>query len=193
MTLVTTLESAGCDVGEFWAFGVSGNTMVFIESGRLWTLDIAANQATWLQNDYQVSGNAPVDFRSDGVMFTTDDALMYFDYAKNELIDVRARIDENPYKLNETFASASNWYTDYARYKNYVVYIGQSGVFAYDMVGDTITPVLLSPHSSEIRIDYRYPVVLDSGKLFVVGLTSTSGATGAEGPNYMVDFASLLP
>ena len=44
----------------------------------------------------------------------------------------------------------------------------------------------------EVRIDYRYPVALDSGKLYVTGLESTSGAVGAEGPIYQVDLTSVL-
>jgi hypothetical protein len=51
---LTTLESAGATVGEFWAFGVSGNTMVFVASGALWTLNIAENKATSLMNSVQV-------------------------------------------------------------------------------------------------------------------------------------------
>ena len=35
-TQITTLESAGATVGEFLDFDVSGNTMIFIESGRIW-------------------------------------------------------------------------------------------------------------------------------------------------------------
>ena len=38
-TAVTTLESDGVDVGEFEDFDVSGNTMVFVESGRIWSFD----------------------------------------------------------------------------------------------------------------------------------------------------------
>jgi hypothetical protein len=50
VTTVTTLESAGVQAGEFWDFGVAGNTMVFVESGRVWSMDLAANRATWLMN-----------------------------------------------------------------------------------------------------------------------------------------------
>src|SRR6185369_8834390 len=61
--VLTTLESAGAQVGEFWDFGVNGNAMVFVESGRIWKMDIAANKATWLMNQVQVGGQSLVDFR----------------------------------------------------------------------------------------------------------------------------------
>ena len=187
---VTTLESAGVQVGEFEDFDVSGNTMVFIESGRLWKLDLATNHAQWLMNRTEVSG--AVDFRPDGVMFEAASGLMFFDYAKNDLVDVTKLIDANPFKINTTFASASKWYQGFARWKHYVLYIGNSGLFAYDLANDKIAPILLSPNSPDLRIDYRYPVALDDGTSFVTGLTSTSGAVGAEGPTYKLDLSAIL-
>ena len=51
-------------------------------------------------------------------------------------------------------------------------------------------PILLEPHEAEVRIEYRYPTIVDSGALFVVGLTSTSGSVGADGPVYQVSGAA---
>jgi hypothetical protein len=73
-----------------------------------------------------------------------------------------------------------------------VIYIGNMGVFAYDIKADKITPLLLSPVRADLRIDYRYPVALDNGELFVTGLTSTSGATGADGPTYKLDLRAIV-
>ncbi len=190
--VVTTLESAGAQVGEFWDFGVDGNTMVFIESGRIWKMDIAANKASWLKNPIQVEGDSAVDFRSDGVMFTTSKALMFFDYQQNGLVDVTNRINSNPYQPNPTYQSAAKYYQNFARYKTQVLYIGNMGLFAYDLAKDVITPILLSPATSDLRVDYRYPVALDDGTAFVTGLTSTSGAVGADGPTYKVDLTGIL-
>jgi hypothetical protein len=189
---VTTLESAGADVGEFQDFDVSGNTMVFVESGRIWKLDLAANQATWLMNQTEVDG--AVDFRSDGVMFSSATGIMFFDYQKGSLLDVTAAINANPFQINATYASASNVaQSDFSRWKNQVLYIGEGGLFAYDMAGDAITPILLSPISDSLRVDYRYPVALDDGTAFVTGLTSTDGATGADGPTYKLNLSTVLP
>ncbi|HEY5943849.1 MAG TPA: hypothetical protein VIV40_00080 [Kofleriaceae bacterium] len=189
-TVVTTLESAGVSAGEFWDFGVAGNTMVFIESGRVWSMDLVANKATWLMNMTEAGGS--VDFRPDGVLFDTATGLAFYDYAQHTLIDMRAKIDANPFKINNTFASAAHYYQDFTRYKQWLIYIGQSGVFAYDMKADKITPLLLSPNRADLRVDYRYPVALDSGEMFVTGLTSTSGATGADGPTYKLGLSTFV-
>ena len=61
-----------------------------------------------------------------------------------------------------------------------------------DMQNDAITPVLLSPISDSLRVDYRYPVALDDGTAFVTGLTSNDGATGADGPTYQIDLNGIL-
>lgn len=190
VSTVTTLESAGVEAGEFWDFGVSGNTMVFIESGRVWSMDLAANKATWLMNMYEAGGS--VDFRPDGVLFDTAKGLSFFDYAQQKLIDVRAKIDANPFAINHTFASATHYLQDFTRYKQHVIYVGQMGVFAYDMKADKITPILLSPNRADLRVDYRYPVALDNGEMFVTGLTSTSGAVGSDGPTYKVDLRTFV-
>lgn len=187
---VTTLESAGVAAGEFWDLGVSGNTMVFIESGRVWSMDLATNKATWLMNMTQAGGS--VDFRPDGVLFDTAQGLSFYDYAQAKLVDIRAQIDANGFKINNTFASAAKFDQDFARYKQWILYIGQSGLFAYDMKADKITPILLSPNRADLRVDYRYPVALDSGEMFVTGLTSTSGATGADGPTYKIDLRTIV-
>jgi len=191
-TMVTTLESAGATVGEFEDFDVSGNTMVFIESGSLWTLDLATNKATSLMNTVQVSGS--VDFRSDGVMFATDTDVMYFDYATSALVDISTKINANPFQVNATYATAAQiGQTDFARWNQHVLYVSDGGLFAYDMAHDTITPILLAPISDTLLVTYRYPVALDDGTAFITGLTSTDGATGADGPTYELDLNTIFP
>jgi hypothetical protein len=190
---VTTLESAGATVGEFWDFDVSGNTMVFVESGRIWTLDLATNKATWLMNTTEVSSDGSIDFESDGVMFTTDTDLLFFDYSSSSLVNVSDKINHKGYSSGACSGGASNYATDFTRWGNAVVYTGESsGVFAYDMVEDVIAPVLLPPTSGPSTVQYRYPVALADGKLFVTALTSSDGSTGADGPTVALDLASLL-
>ena len=192
-TTVTTLESAGATVGEFWDFDVSGNTMVFIESGRIWTLDLATNKATWLMNTTEVSSDGSIDFESDGVMFTTDTDLLFFDYSSSSLVNVSDKINHKGHSSGACSGGASNYATDFTRWGNAVVYTGESsGVFAYDMVEDVIAPVLLPPTSGPSTVQYRYPVALADGKLFVTALTSSDGSTGADGPTVALDLASLL-
>lgn len=192
--LVTTLESAGCNVEEFWDFGVSGGTLVFIESGRLWSLDLPSNRATWLENETEISGW--VNFTHEGALFEAYDGLYFFDYDTAELLDIAAEIAAAEYQLNETYQSTHLYFEGFSWYRDSLVYIGSGGVFAYNMASRAVTPILLEPRmgdTSDVRIVYRYPVVLDNGLLFVTGLTSESGSVGAEGPVFRVDISNILP
>jgi len=198
-TTITTLESAGATVGEFDAFGVSGNTMVFIASGALWSLDIAKNKAVWLGNMTEVSAEGVVDFESDGVMFAVDtdsdddQGLMFFQYSTNKLINVSNEINASSGPC-ATSMGASNFGTDFARWGSVVIYIGQDdSVYAYDMTTSAITPVLLSTDTTTTTLEYRYPVVLSDGKLFITALSADDGSTGADGPTLEVDLTGLMP
>jgi hypothetical protein len=190
---VTTLENDGVDVGEFYDFDVSGDTMVFVESGRVWSLDLTTQVATSLMNTTQVSSE--IDFESDGVMFTTEtNDLQFFAYATKSLTDVSAKIDTHMFPINQTFAGASQ-YDDvdagFARWNNDVIYVGDQGLFAYDLTADTVTAIVLSPDLADLTIDYVQPVVLDDGTLFVTGLTSNEGDEGADGPVYEIALSSI--
>jgi hypothetical protein len=187
---VTTLEQAGATIGEFWDFDVFGTTMIFIESGRMWKLDLTTNQATWLMNMTEVTGD--IDFRPDGVLFECADGLKFFDYGKNTLVDMSAKIDANGFQINQTFATAAHYLGGFTRWKTFIVYIGESGLFAYDMATDHITPILLSPERADLRIDYKRPAALDDGTAFVTGLESTDGAVGVDGPTYRLDLTAIL-
>ncbi|MEI8255376.1 MAG: hypothetical protein WCJ30_06845, partial [Deltaproteobacteria bacterium] len=186
---LTTLESAGATVGEFMDFGVSGNTVVFIESGRIWRMDLVTNRAEWLHNMTQVSGS--VSFSADGVMFDSATGPMYFEYATRSLTDLGAAIDSSPYRFNCTFGSVHHFSQDFTRWGDWMIYIGGDGVFAYNMATHAIRPVLLDTREAPF-ITYRYPAVLPDGTLFVTGLTSNSGSTGADGPVYRADLSQIL-
>lgn len=194
---LTTLESAGCaQVGEFADFGISGGTMIFIEGGRIWSLDLPTNRATWLENETEISWGSEVNFAADGVLFTTAEGPWFFDYATKEAMDVEAAIAAADYRLSETFASAHLYYEQMTRWRDYFVYIGNSGVFAFNAETGEVFPVLLTPRqgeTSDLRVEYRYPVALDNGTLFLTALESESGAVGADGPIYEVDLTAILP
>ena len=193
LELVTTLESAGCAVAELWDFAVENGVMVFVESGRIWRLDLPSNTATWLGNELQISGD--VNFGIDGVIWESydgsSDRAYFYQYDSREVIDLNEAIAASDYQLNETFASAHRYYGGYTRLREWLIYIGSSGVFAYHLYEGDVVPLLLSPRG-EVRIDYRYPRALDNGMVFVTGLTSTSGAVGADGPVYRVDASGSL-
>ena len=175
------LEDTGAAVGEFWDFGVDGNTMIFIESGRIWSLDIAAKKSTWLHNETEAS-SAYSDAK--GVLFSTATGPFFYGYDSKMLIDVAAAIETSGFSLSKTFASGHHYNQDLARRQSAVGYIANDGFFTYDMGANKVTPILLNARDNSVV--YRYPVILDDGTMFVQGLESSSGATGADGPVYRV-------
>lgn len=192
-TLVTTFESAGATVGEFWDFGIEDEQLIFVESGRIWSFDLTSNRATWLRKDTEVRGN--IDFGPSGVLFMTARGPRFFDYQTSGTIDVSARIASAEYRLNDTYSNIHLFSESTARWQNYFIYGGQSGIFAYDMNTNEVTPILLEPRfgdTSDVRVVYKDPVVLENGTLFILGLESASGSVGADGPVYRVDLTSIL-
>jgi hypothetical protein len=180
-------EDAGAAVSIFWEFGIEGQTMLFVESGRIWQLDLAGGAAEWLGNETEVTGS--VNFDSDGAAFGAANGLFYFDYETGTLTDVDQRITDNDYVFNETFASAHlHAGGDWTRLGSKIVYQSMSGIFQYDLERDEIAPILLDPRlEPPERLTYRNPQILRTGEIFIQGLFSESGAVGADGPIYRVD------
>lgn len=175
------LEDTGAEIGEFLDFGVDGNTMTFIESGRVWSLDIAAKKSTWLGNKTEAS-SAYSD--GEGVLVGTASGPFFYGYENKMLIDVAGGIESSGFSLNTTFASAHLFDQDLARRQSLIGYIGREGFFTYDLKANKVTPILLNARDNSVV--YRYPVLLEDGTMFVQGLESTSGATGADGPVFRV-------
>ena len=185
--VLTTFAALGVEVAEFWDFDVLGDEMLFIESGRIWLADLALGTAEWLGNDEQASAAAWMDDGS--VVYATSGGL--FVHVDGSAKDLGALIEGSGYELNSTFAaahhltSAEGWST----HGTTVVYMGSNGVFAYDLADASVRPLLLEPNVAGYRVDYRDPVVVDEGTLYVTGLVSTSGAVGSSGPVFRVDGA----
>ncbi|GAC1353056.1 MAG: hypothetical protein NVSMB1_22340 [Polyangiales bacterium] len=192
-TFVTTLEEAGAPVGEFIDFAVSGDQLIFIESGRLWTMSLSARQATWIKTKSEVGDT--VSYQQDGVIFSTRaPAKLHFLKTKEALdVSISDRIEASAYRLTPSHERAHQWAQDFTRWKSWVVYIGGTGVFAFNMDTSKIAPVLLEPRAGDVTIKYRRPIALSGGMLYVTGLTSLGGSTGADGPVYAVDLTRALP
>ncbi len=189
-TALVGLEAAGCEVGIFWDFGIEDDVMVFVESGRLWRLDLATQTCAFLGNTTEITGR--VDFRADGALYEAYEGPFFYDALAGRTVDLAGAIAASGYALNASFERAHLWSYDVARWGRWVVYIGGVGVFGYHLDEDRVMPVLLVPIDEEVRVSYRHPVVLDDGTLFVTGLTSSSGTTGADGPVYRVSLRDVL-
>lgn len=188
-TMVTTLESAGAMIGTFAGFGVHGNTLVFIESGKIWRMDLAANQAVWLHNMSSAQGH--VDFDDAGVLFDTSAGLFFYNAASEMLLDVPAQIQTVPFQISCVYLTPHYYSAGFAHWGAWVVYIGTGGIFALNVQTNEIRTVLLDTNDAPF-IEYRDPIVLADGVLFTTGLTSQTGSTGADGPVYRVDLNQVL-
>lgn len=187
---VVDLAAAGVDVGIFMDLGVEGNRCFFVESGRLWQLDLTTKKAQWLHNDKEISGT--ISWDDAGVLYDTAGGPLYLRFSSGEVLDVAAKIQASDYRVARGYDGAHLYEDDAVLSAGKVYYKGGAGIFTFDVASSTIAPVLLEPlppedGSSNLRIVYRYPQVLTDGAIFVTGLTSTDGAVGADGPLYRVD------
>lgn len=175
-------------IGEFLDFAVDGTTLIFAESGRIWLADLGDSKAKWAQNDQEI-GSA--NFYSGGVVYTQGSEFYRYDMASDSRENLTDKIKAG-YSMNQTFDRIH--YPDnngsWSKYKNKIVYHGSYGIFAYDMNSEKVVPLLLDARDNSVV--YRHPTAVDTGTLFVKALVSESGATGADGPTYVVDASNLL-
>ena len=194
---ITTLEAAGAQIGEFLDFSVDGNTMIFVESGRLWHLDLATNRATFLHNQTQIAGS--IDFDSDGVIFEDSTGLKYVAYANGTVRDLSAEIMASDYRLSDTYSTghyfdAATTGINFSHWNRWILYTSGLGIFAFHRDTHAVAPVLLQPIGDpQHRTDYRSPVALSDGTMYVVGLMSDHGDIGADGPVFETDLKKTLP
>lgn len=195
-TKLFTLEEAGIDVGIFMDFAVDNETLMLVESGRLWRVDLQTREATPMRNETEISG--AVSFEVDGVIWEEATALKFFDYQENVVRDLGAELRGLTYALTDShrtahfFASRTSG-PSHCRYGDWLVYTSGAGIFAYNLRSRAVQPILLdTQNETDGRITYVDPVTLHKGTLFVTGLTSPSGSVGAEGPVYRVELNEVL-
>ena len=189
-TTLFALEDAGISVGELWDFDVIGNSAVIIEGGAVWHLDLTARTSVRIPAQNQLDPSNPISFDDHGVLYTTQGGLagdlLYYSLASGTLTDVSAAIAASSFQINSTFAQVHYYDSGGVLDGEDILYIGENGMFTFDLTSSVVTPLLLSPDQLGLRIDYRSPSQLTSGDIYVVGLTSTDGATGVDGPLYKI-------
>ncbi len=186
-TMLFNLEDLGVKVGEFEDFTVASGVMVFIESGRVWSLDLTTKVPVPLGNMNESSG---ADVMSDGVLISTATGPFYYSNTTKMLRDISAAIAKSGYELNATFSQAHLFDNGivtsddlgFTSYQDLIGYIGNSGLFTFDLNKGTVAPLLLDALDNSTV--YAYPVFLDDGTVFVQGLQSNDGSIGFEGPVY---------
>ncbi len=187
-----SFDDLGYDLGEFQDFDVEGDTMIFVESGRIWRAHVTTGVGEWLQNETAIGGS--VSYDDEGVVWAGDYSLYWFEYAAGVVVDLTEVINAAPYQLNETYASAHTLAGEngFWRSGNQLVYEASSGIYLYNLRTAAFTPLLLEDHEdTRLRVTWRDPVMLADGTLFVTGLESTSGSVGADGPVWQIAHPSL--
>ncbi|RMH38909.1 MAG: hypothetical protein D6689_18465 [Deltaproteobacteria bacterium] len=180
-----TFARAGI-TGSVDALATDGDRLVAIESGRVWLGTLAGEPATWLGNDKQITGGIGFDDRY--VVYAQADGVRVYRIADGVTSDLSERVAASDFRINDTFATAHHFARQARLHKGTVVYIGQSGLFAYDLDRDRVTPLMLEPRTlpGGARIVYDDPQVTADGTVYVTALTSDSGSVGVDGPVYAV-------
>jgi hypothetical protein len=191
---LTTLEASGVTATDITDFQVQGSTMIVLANERLYRVDLAANQSTVLAEG--VAGTPML--MTDGVLWEDDaGSLAYYDSRTKKVRDLSAEIQAAPYRINDTYARAHHFFAatgaDFARWSHWVIYTGNLGIFAFDLVSKAVAPVLVDHVGDDGRVDYRSPVATSGGMAYATGLTSSSAVVGDDGPVYATDLTRVLP
>jgi hypothetical protein len=189
-TRMWSFDELGYELGEFWDFDVEGDTMIFIESGRIWRADVRTGAGEWLGNPTLITGG--VSYDDSGVVWAGDYSLYWFEYGADDVVNLTDTINTADYRFNETYSSAHQVIeTGFWRQRDKLVYESLSGLYMYHLQTGEFTPIVLEARQSDLRVTWRDPVMLENGTLFATGLESESGSVGADGPVWRIDHPAL--
>lgn len=182
--VVTTFTDLGVSLGLFMDFDVEDGELIFVESGRIWTADLDAGTATWLENETEATA---VDTNDTHIVYKSAEGLQIVDRATLTTVALADAV--SGYQLNGSFTNAHQpTGGTFSVVGDKLVYLASDGVFGYDLVTGAVEPLLLDPrYDGTLRVEYINPTATEDGLLYVKGLESESGSVGADGPIYVVD------
>ena len=187
----TMAGNLGSSIAALNDLGVVGNVCGFIDlAGGVWMDDLTTGTVTSLGNAQQASG---FSMDSTGILYTTGDVnedAYFYSFTTKQTADLGAQLLNASYALSASNPSGQAYSTDAALHSGTMVYIGQTGLFQLDLTSGIVTTVLLDGTDGSESVEYRYPMPLDDGTVYVVGLESTCGSTGADGPVFKVALPS---
>lgn len=186
-----SFDELGYELGEFQDFDVEGDTMIFIESGRIWRANVNNGRGEWLGNPTAITGVVAYD--DEGVVWAGDYDLYWYNYAAGgQPVNLTDTINTADYRLSRTEDSAHKIVeTGFSRLGNRLVYEAYSGIYLYDLGTGDFEPIVLEERGASVRVTWRDPVLLENGVLFANGLESESGSVGADGPMWRIDHPAL--
>jgi hypothetical protein len=183
-------EGVAGDTGDIGGFASLGDTLVVLEGTRMWHVDLVSQQATWLGND-NLPASGLVVFDDRGTLYDTSEGVKYEQFDDLVIRSFDDMIGDGGYRMNSKRGDIHQLAEDgnYFLYKRYVIYRGNSGIFAYNLDTRKVTDLLLD-RSDESRI-YRGATMTDSGVLFVQHRDGFSSAQNE--PVYKIDLNTRLP
>ena len=191
-TPVRGLNLTALQVGDGSSAGlvVRSGHLLYTEAGNVWHVDISAGTATWLEND-DLPASGPFVVDAVGAMYDTSEGVKYERFDDLVIQSFDQLVANGGYRLNskhpEIHVLADNG--SYAFHKRYVIYRGESGIFAYNLDTKKVTDLLLD--RTDDTASYRRAAMTDNGVLFVQHRGDSFSSE--DQPVYRVDVSARLP
>lgn len=193
---VVTFEALGIRSGVVDMIDVNQGLLMFVESGRLWRIDLDQLLASWVQSDKQV-GQVFYDHR--GIVYSNASAVLFYrDTQANETRNLSEEIVQTGWQLNDSFTMISDYAGGgFTRVGDLIVYVSISqSVMTYHLETRQLRPLLLDPRSygpedDPLTFAYTSPQVLKDRILIVHGSTGLGKRTKQERWVYRVDLGAM--
>lgn len=190
-TLAVNLDSAGVGGSSIGGFAVEGNTLVLVEGGDLWRVDLAARRGTWLMNEAPVGG--AVLFDEAGVFYESGESTFYTQFSDLATFDLADAIADGGYQLSFKHPDVHELAkpAELALHGRHLIYRARHGIFAFGLDSGKVVDLLLDTSSEDFGAApvYHQPAVTSDGTLFVID-DNNYGAN--ETPVYRVGIADRL-
>jgi hypothetical protein len=192
-TPIGAIDDTGANFGIFIDFTIIdyGGSLKLLGIGTVGTYAIELDTMIADQIPLPISP-LEIGITDNGIAVADGFDLWYVGWEDTEVRAIHDELKANAYELNTSFNN-SHWMgsgfaqQDVSGSGNRIIYRSTSGVHAYDTTTNTVTPILLDDngYSSETPLYIHYTGInTTENAMFVYGLESTSGATGADGPIY---------
>lgn len=113
------------------------------------------------------------------VSLVSCNATPNYDFTKNETINLGNLIRENSFKFSDTYSTLHLMSgNDFTLFHRTVVYLGNLGVYSFDIDQQIVRPILIGFKEGNGRIDYTSPGITSDGQLFLFRHDSEDSTLG---------------
>ncbi|MCA9698500.1 MAG: hypothetical protein KC431_13310 [Myxococcales bacterium] len=193
-TPIGAIDDTGINLGAWIDFTLVeyGGSLKLLALGTLgaFTIDLGTMNATKVPLPI-----VPLEFGITDVGIAAIDGfdLWFYAWGDTQARAIHDELEASDYVLNSTFynshyVGSGGAAQDVGMDGSTIYYASVSGVHGYDVLSNEVKPVLLNDMTysgSDVFIHYT-DLGPDTGSMVVIGLESTNGSTGADGPYYRV-------